>query len=107
MRSCGRAIMGPVPLLGAHQSVAGGLYRALERGREAGCEAIQVFTRSSRQWAARPLGEDDVRAFAAARAATAIRAVLAHDCYLFNLDRKSTRLNSSHANISYAVFCLE
>src|ERR1035437_9791526 len=23
-----------------------------------------------------------------------------------NLDRKSTRLNSSHANISYAVFCL-
>src|SRR3712207_7157236 len=25
-------------------------------------------------------------------------------CYL---DRKSTRLNSSHANISYAVFCLK
>src|SRR3712207_7191839 len=24
-----------------------------------------------------------------------------------NLDRKSTRLNSSHANISYAVFCLK
>src|SRR3712207_9000712 len=26
---------------------------------------------------------------------------------LQNLDRKSTRLNSSHANISYAVFCLK
>src|SRR3712207_8460963 len=25
----------------------------------------------------------------------------------YNLDRKSTRLNSSHANISYAVFCLK
>src|SRR3712207_6918543 len=25
----------------------------------------------------------------------------------FFLDRKSTRLNSSHANISYAVFCLK
>src|SRR3712207_7147383 len=25
---------------------------------------------------------------------------------LFQRDRKSTRLNSSHANISYAVFCL-
>src|SRR3712207_8382360 len=24
-----------------------------------------------------------------------------------HVDRKSTRLNSSHANISYAVFCLE
>src|SRR3712207_8740109 len=27
--------------------------------------------------------------------------------YWFLLDRKSTRLNSSHANISYAVFCLK
>src|SRR3712207_7141257 len=25
----------------------------------------------------------------------------------FAIDRKSTRLNSSHANISYAVFCLK
>src|SRR3712207_8906304 len=25
----------------------------------------------------------------------------------YNIDRKSTRLNSSHANISYAVFCLK
>src|SRR3712207_7546581 len=25
----------------------------------------------------------------------------------FTLDRKSTRLNSSHANISYAAFCLK
>src|SRR3712207_8652784 len=27
--------------------------------------------------------------------------------FLTRLDRKSTRLNSSHANISYAVFCLK
>src|SRR3712207_7347933 len=27
--------------------------------------------------------------------------------YLLPADRKSTRLNSSHANISYAVFCLK
>src|SRR3712207_7900625 len=33
-----------------------------------------------------------------------------HPCYLpasDMQDRKSTRLNSSHANISYAVFCLK
>src|SRR5947209_9845270 len=29
------------------------------------------------------------------------------DGQLAGLDRKSTRLNSSHANISYAVFCLK
>src|SRR5947209_12249183 len=27
--------------------------------------------------------------------------------YIDEIDRKSTRLNSSHANISYAVFCLK
>src|SRR3712207_9132516 len=27
--------------------------------------------------------------------------------HLAQIDRKSTRLNSSHANISYAVFCLK
>src|SRR3712207_9242361 len=30
-----------------------------------------------------------------------------HGGYDEGLDRKSTRLNSSHANISYAVFCLK
>src|SRR3712207_8401692 len=29
------------------------------------------------------------------------------EAYPYLLDRKSTRLNSSHANISYAVFCLK
>src|SRR5258707_2353004 len=33
--------------------------------------------------------------------------VVAPDLRGYNLDRKSTRLNSSHANISYAVFCLK
>src|SRR5947209_15663863 len=38
------------------------------------------------------------------------RDVLAHlgdEDLGLGLDRKSTRLNSSHANISYAVFCLK
>src|SRR3712207_8133695 len=37
------------------------------------------------------------------------RARLQHPRFrnLVNRDRKSTRLNSSHANISYAVFCLK
>src|SRR5258708_31336045 len=30
-----------------------------------------------------------------------------HNKYLLKLDRKSTRLNSSHQIISYAVFCLK
>src|SRR5947209_9755127 len=32
---------------------------------------------------------------------------ISRDPPYFGIDRKSTRLNSSHANISYAVFCLK
>src|SRR3712207_7250469 len=35
------------------------------------------------------------------------RPVLATLAAALDADRKSTRLNSSHANISYAVFCLK
>src|SRR3712207_8945220 len=34
-------------------------------------------------------------------------AVFVDKLYSTKIDRKSTRLNSSHANISYAVFCLK
>src|SRR2546430_11495074 len=34
-------------------------------------------------------------------------ALIAHGCRQTALDRKSTRLNSSHSQISYAVFCLK
>src|SRR5689334_15213656 len=30
-----------------------------------------------------------------------------YSCHLWRIDRKSTRLNSSHSSISYAVFCLK
>src|SRR3712207_8385363 len=38
---------------------------------------------------------------------TCLHLLTAHHHVIGKLDRKSTRLNSSHANISYAVFCLK
>src|SRR3712207_6963662 len=40
------------------------------------------------------------------RRARRVRAARQDRLHVLWLDRKSTRLNSSHANISYAVFCL-
>src|SRR3712207_8072008 len=37
----------------------------------------------------------------------AVEAELGQAARIAQADRKSTRLNSSHANISYAVFCLK
>jgi deoxyribonuclease-4 len=71
--------------LGAHMSIAGGLHLALERGRALDCFAVQIFVKNQRQWAARPLGDAEARAFRAARRATGIPAVFAHGSYLVNL----------------------
>ncbi|MGH7324741.1 MAG: deoxyribonuclease IV [Candidatus Rokuibacteriota bacterium] len=71
--------------LGAHMSIAGGLWRALERGAALGCDAVQIFLKNQRQWAAPPLGPEEIRAFAAARRRTRIRSVVAHASYLINL----------------------
>jgi len=73
------------PLLGAHMSVAGGISLACERGREAGCTAIQLFTKSERQWKAKPLSDDEVAAFRKARHECGIEVAFAHDSYLINL----------------------
>jgi deoxyribonuclease-4 len=66
-------------------SIAGGLWRALERGRALECGAVQIFLKNQRQWASRPLSTEDVREFAAARRRTRIEQVFAHASYLINL----------------------
>lgn len=71
-------------LIGAHVSPAGGLPKAIERGVERGCRAIQIFNQSPRTWRASVYGEEDVAAFREAMAASPIDAVLIHAVYLLN-----------------------
>lgn len=73
------------PLLGAQMSSAGGLFNALHAGESIGCEAIQIFTKSSRQWAAAPLRDEEIRTFREVKKASGIHTVIAHDSYLLNL----------------------
>ena len=73
------------PLLGAHMSIAGGVGNAFLEGRKVDCEAIQIFTKSSRQWASKPLDKDEIAQFHANRKETGIASVVAHDSYLLNL----------------------
>lgn len=71
--------------LGAHLSIAGGLHKAVERAEALGCEALQIFSKSSNQWAAKPLTQEDIRAFRKALQDSPIQEVLVHDSYLINL----------------------
>lgn len=71
-------------LIGAHVSPAGGLPKAIERGVERGCTAIQIFNQSPRMWKPTTYRDEDVAAFREAMAASPIGAVLIHAVYLVN-----------------------
>lgn len=73
------------PLLGAHMSIAGGVDKALLEGKKVDCDVIQIFTKSSRQWATQPYTSEEVKNFVTNQRETGIAIVVAHDSYLLNL----------------------
>lgn len=72
------------PLLGAHMSIAGGVDKALLLGQEVGCDTIQIFTKSSRQWVSKPLSDEEITRFHHAKETTGLTTIVAHDSYLYN-----------------------
>ncbi len=74
-------------LLGAHESAAGGCHRVFERCARDAAQAVQLWTRSSRQWASRPLEAQEVAEFKRLHAAYAQPKIpsAAHASYLINL----------------------
>jgi len=66
-------------------SIAGGLYKALERGHDLACETIQIFTKNASRWKAKGLILSDAEKFKRVMIKTGIKPVVAHDSYLINL----------------------
>jgi deoxyribonuclease-4 len=71
-------------LIGAHVSPARGLPKAIERGSQRGCEAIQIFNQSPRMWKPTAHSDEDIAAFREAMDDSPIDAVLIHAVYLLN-----------------------
>ena len=69
---------------GAHQSIAGGFVKAVDRAVETGCECLQIFTRNINRWDTAPIRQEDAAAFREAVAAAKLSPVVAHDSYLIN-----------------------
>ena len=66
-------------------SISGGVDKSIERGHAVGCDTIQIFTKSSNQWRAKPLADDEIDRFRSNRDKYGIHPVVAHDSYLINL----------------------
>jgi len=74
-----------VDLLGAHMSIAGGIFNAPERGIKASCNVIQLFTQNANQWKGKAVSDEDATLFKVKLAASGISDVVSHDIYLINL----------------------
>lgn len=71
--------------LGVHTSIAGGLYRSVERAASLGCDAMQIFGRNPRSWIYAPLPAADAALFRVKRAEAGLKFVAVHTNYLINL----------------------
>ncbi len=71
--------------LGAHLPTSKGFEAALSQAQELGCDCLQIFCKSPRQWNAAPLDAAKAASFRAAWDASGLRPLVAHDSYLINL----------------------
>ena len=74
-----------MPILGAHMSIAGGYYRAVEQAAAIGCDCVQLFTKNNNQWRAKPISDDEAGKFQEAYASAGLSGALSHASYLINL----------------------
>ena len=79
-------------LIGAHQSIAGGTPRAIERGLAAGCRVVQIFVKNNNRWVGKEIEEAEAREFRRAARRAAFPHVAAHTSYLINLASPSAEL---------------
>ncbi len=76
-------------LLGAHTSIAGGIYKSVEIAERLGFTAMQIFTKNNNRWFAKPIEEKDAEKFKSALVKSSVKFVVAHDSYLINLCAKN------------------
>jgi deoxyribonuclease-4 len=72
-------------ILGAHMSIAGGYYKAVEAAARFGMETVQIFTKNNNQWRAKPISDEEVEKFRETIETTGVSSPLAHASYLINL----------------------
>lgn len=71
--------------IGIHTSIAGGVQNAAERAYRLGCNALQIFSSSPRQWAPYVLSRPDIEAMRCLREKYDLRPLAIHVNYLVNL----------------------
>ena len=85
--------------IGAHVSIAGGIWNAPERAAAIGCECFQLFTRSPQGGPAPPITDEIIAKFRAACEEHGQRMWVVHTPYYINLASKEERTRQASARV--------
>jgi deoxyribonuclease-4 len=92
---------------GAHMSVSGGVWKALERGASIDCEIVQIFVKNNMQWFGKAHPPEHILQFNQTHTKRPFSAIFGHAGYLINLsagssDNRTKSLQSLIQEITFA-----
>lgn len=96
-------------LLGTHVSISGGFHKAILRGEDLNCEAIQIFSKNQLQWRSSQPTIGQIATFMKAWSESRIEEIVVHASYLINLaasgtlKEKSTRAMIDEVNRCHSL----
>lgn len=85
--------------IGAHVSIAGGIFNAPKNAADLGCEVFQIFTRSPRGGPAAALTDEIVKKFKAETLANKQASWVVHTPYYINFASTNSRIKHGSASI--------
>lgn len=85
-------------LIGAHESISGGVYKALERGESDDCDCVQIFTASPRMWQSKEFKKDEVSKWHELVEEHKIEPNVSHCSYLLNTASSDEKQRSKSVN---------
>ena len=86
--------------IGAHCSIAGGVQNAAIQAKSIGATGFAMFTKSQRQWSAKPIGDDEAELFkkTCGELGYTPEMILPHDGYLINLGQPDAEKRTQSLN---------
>lgn len=73
-----------MPLFGVHESIADGFDQAVRHAVLNGFDSVQIFSKNSNRWSAKPIAPEAAESFRKALDETGCRKPVIHDSYLIN-----------------------
>jgi deoxyribonuclease-4 len=90
--------------VGVHASIAGGIWKSIERAASLNCSTMQIFSHNPRQWRKSIINGEEAKQFKLLRQKYDINPVFVHVSYLINLATLSdTNLRRSIDLLSYEL----